>query len=201
MRWLAVIILLAFGGGAHAQNCQRSRAVYTTYQAQAYYPTYAATVYVPKVVKVEVQRDHYYSIDPIGAIQRLLKQEREAWQATQEAPQPSQPAPPAPQPPPVVPAPQPTVLPQRTLFLDRNKPSTFQDASLVAVIQQSCVKCHNAEQKMPLLTPDGKMLLDLTRCAALDVYFRVNTGNMPKTAPPVDDKYMPLFGKWIEASK
>lgn len=222
-RLIAVVLILAGGGSvALADDCYRSRAVYTTYQAPTYYtpyqytPTYyasyAATVYVPKVLEVEVQRDHYYSIDQptqiIREIKYLLKQEREG-NVGQPPPEPIQPAPVAPQP--VVPAqpvPQRQIAPPQAqapvrtpLFLDRNRASAYQNAELIGMVQAKCVKCHTAEQKMPLLTPDGKSLLDLAKCAALDVYFRCNTGDMPKTAPPVEDKFMPLLAEWARQSK
>lgn len=230
-RMLAVITILAGGTCSLADDCYRSRAVYQTYQTYAAptyyapyqytpaysYPSYAATVYVPKVLEVEVQRDHYYSIDQptqiIREIKSLLKQEREGNQQPQE---PAQPAPVAPQP--SQPAPQRQLAPQAQqqlvqqvqapqavsrapLFLDRNRASAYQNAELIGMIQQKCAKCHAAEQKVPLLTLDGTKLLDLTKCAALDVYFRCNTGDMPKTAPPVEDKFMPLLAEWARQSK
>lgn len=211
-RLLAVAVIL-FGAASIslAGDCPRSRVVYSTYKAPTYYapyqytnyyPTYAATVYVPKVLEVEVQKDHYYSIDPIGAIQRLLKQEREGWvaQGQPAAVQPA-PQPPVPQPLPQRQSIQAPVGGREAMFLDRNRPSAYQNPELVAMIQASCVKCHQAEQKVPLLTPDGTKLLDLTKCGAMDVYFQCNTGSMPKTSAPVDDKYMPLLAEWVRQSK
>lgn len=226
-RLIAILVILFAGASvALAGDCKRSRVVYSTYQAPTYYqpyqytpyyyPTYAATVYVPKVVAVDVQSsypDHYYSIDQptqiIREIKSLLKQEREG----NVAQQPEVVQPPV-QPPQPIPQPQAQrhqvqqvqqiqapVSGRAPLFLDRNRPSAYQNAELIALVQQKCMKCHDAEQKMPLLTPDGTKLLDLTKCAALDAYFRVNTGDMPKTSPPVDDKFMPLFAEWARQSK
>lgn len=228
-RLIAVIFVLAGAASTSlADDCYRSRAVYQTYATPTYYaptyytpyqytpaynyayPSYAATVYVPKVLEVEVQRDHYYSIDTYyqqsllaDAIVGRLVQRQQAIDAKSAEP-PPQPVQPAIQPAPVIrqPLPQPAQVPGRVpLFLDRNRPSAYQNAELIAMVQAKCVKCHTAEQKMPLLTPDGKSLLDLTKCAALDTYFRCNTGDMPKTAPPVEDKFMPFLAEWARQSK
>ena len=180
-------------------------------------PTYAYTNYayqqtllVPQVIEAAVYApNHVYSISDgyqssqvIDAVARLIQKERAAMGQPSQLPaqpvQQPQPLPPVPQPTPQ-PVPQPVQQPAaRPQYF---QPSAYQDATLIGLIQQSCVKCHEAQHKMPLLTQDGKALLNLTRQQALTVYWLVNTGAMPKTAPPIEDKYMPLFAKWIEASR
>lgn len=215
MRPLFILILAcsAIVSTAQANDCIRSRAVYQTVQTQYVAPAvvavpsyqytnnYATTLLVPQVLEVPTYApNHVYSISEgyqaaqvIEAMGKVLKEQRDALQG-----QPAQQPPPAPQQP--APVPQPLVQPQ-SRPQSSGRPSSFQDPNLVSLIQSSCVKCHQAQNKMPLLTPDGKGLLDLTRQQALTTYWLVNTGAMPKTAPPVDDKFMPLFSKWIEASK
>jgi len=205
---LAIFALFAIGS-VRADDCIRSRSVYQqTFVAPAIVtvPTYnysyaQTTLLVPQVLEVQTQAAHYYSIadgyqsaQVIDAVTRLLQQERAAYQQPQAAPQQAVPPPQPVQPP--LPSPGP-LRPN----VSSPKASSFQDPALVSLIANSCVKCHADKNKMPLLTPDNKALLDLNRQQALTVYWLVNTGAMPKTAPPVDDKYMPLFAKWIEASK
>lgn len=207
---LSVVALLVCGGLCLGDDCRRARTVYQTYAAPAYQYTPAYTpayqqnynqvVLVPKVIEVASYADHSYSIDSYyqqslladAIVGRLLRMQQIALVSGK----PVEPS--------VQPSVQPMPLAQRQMpqaDLDVKRPSSYQSAELVQVVQQSCIKCHTgAAPRLPLLTTDGK-LLDLPRSQCLDLYYRVNTGTMPKAAAPVDDKFMPLLAKWVEASK
>jgi hypothetical protein len=216
--FLAVVFLTLAVGSLQADDYCRPRTVYQTYAAPVYQaPTYQYTpaynyqqiVLIPKAVPVDVQSsypDHYYSIDPSVATERIMKATAEIMLKQRDADrQDFGHGSPAPQPNPVTPGPAPLRAPApaplaQPLPSTGPRASAYQDAELIGLIQNRCVKCHQAEQKMALLTPDGK-LMDLTKAQALNTFWLVTTNQMPKTAPNVEDKFMPLFSKWIEASK
>lgn len=221
MRFVAACVaMLVPAAYSLADDYCRPRAVYQqTYAAPVYAaPTYQYTpaynyqtvVLVPKAVAVDVQSsypDHYYSIDPSVSTERImratadimLKQRDADRQDFGQAAPPPQPTLPAPTAPPPAPARTPARSAQ-PLPSSGPRASAYQDAELIGLIQNRCVKCHQQEQKMALLTPDGK-LMDLTKAQALSTFWLVTTNQMPKTAPNVEDRFMPLFSKWIEASK
>lgn len=241
-RLLAVLAVLLLGTSwSIASDCVRSRVVYQTYQpttvvATPFYqytaPTYATNyayqqvVLVPQIIPVESYASHSYSIDQGYRDYVLLQAVKQAvaeatgGRGNQQQPEPvQQPQYQSPQrqSPPIPPGAQtsPQVLPgpsRPATGIDRNSPSAFQDANLIGIINAKCVKCHQQQNKITLLTDDGKQLANLTKKQALTVYWMVNTGVMPKTTgpvkldkdgkpiPEVPDEYMPLFAKWVEAS-
>jgi len=227
--FLSLLALLAIGS-VRADDCVRSRAVYSTYIAPSVVavPTYAyttnyayqQTLLVPQVLEVATYApNHVYSISSefqaaqfLDAVTRHDKEIRDSLQQGQPTGQlPQQPPPQPVQAPPVAPVPQPVQQPavQPRASMGPVRPSAFQDANLIALIQSKCVKCHSpGSKRLQLLTTDGKGLADLSRLESLTTYWMVNTGAMPKTTEPVDpakpevpDSAMPLFAKWIEASK
>lgn len=219
MRFIvACFALCVLAGYSLADNYCRPRTAYQqtyaapVYQAPIYQYTpaynYQTVVLVPKAVPVDVQSsnpDHYYSIDPSVATERImratadimLKQRDADRQDFGQVAPPTQPAPP---PNPVTPPPVSARSPRAAAPSPSGGASAFQDPKLASLIQNRCVKCHIAEKKMALLTPDGK-LMDLSREQALLTFWLVETKAMPKTAPSVEDEFMPLFSKWVEASR
>jgi len=175
-----------------AADCNRVRSVYASYSK-----TYVAPVQyiVPQVIAVEVQRQHYYSID--GAYQqslladaivgRLLQLQMGATKGTERR-----------EPGPGNGSPGGSYL--GGAVAGQLGASNYQSPELAAALKNACLKCHDGKVRTAFLSSDDR-LLDLPKSKVCEIYRLVNTGKMPKGASPLEDKYMPLIDAWVEGSK
>src|SRR3984957_18315212 len=144
--FLSLLALLAIGS-VRADDCVRSRAVYSTYIAPSVVavPTYAYTTNYAYSISSEFQAAQF-----LDAVTRHDKEIRDSLQQGQPTGQlPQQPPPQPVQAPPVAPVPQPVQQPavQPRASMGPVRPSAFQDANLIALIQSKCVKCHSPGSK------------------------------------------------------
>lgn len=173
-----------------ADDCNlRPRTVYNTYTPPVYNQQ---IVLVPKVIEVEVHRDHYYSIDQnynaaniIRELRLLLAEQKGQPPQSQQQPNPS-----------------PQVQPKKedVVTSQGRGPSPFQKPELVKIVNDSCVKCHTSGSKYPLVTADGK-LIDLPEGKANKAFRMVNAGEMPKSSKALDDSSTKLFYDWAIAQE
>lgn len=193
---ITILSLFVLTINSYADNCNRVRTVYPTYSAPTYYtpnyyqPYYKENiVFVPKAIEVEVHRDHYYSIDTYyqqslladAVVGRLLAIGIKGNE------------------------PRSIVANNRgngsSNYVNSNtNVSSYQNQDLVIALKNNCAKCHDGKQRTAFLSSDEK-LLALPKNKVLEIYHLVNTGKMPKSAAPLEDKYMPLIDQWVDASK
>ncbi len=210
---LAILMLCIVPSIILAECNLRARTVYQTYQPTYSYvapaPTYVAPTYyhaereyekivlVPKAIKVEVQRNHYYSLDTYAQqnlladaiVGRLLRVQSEQ-SVIPPAIKPNNFAPAGP--PPKMPAAE-----------DEGPPvaGAHQDPNLLKVLNESCAKCHGANSKYTkLVTADGK-IADVRAGKVWESFARVNSGNMPKSGKSLDDPAVKLFYAWGEVAR
>lgn len=190
IRTLSLVIMISSVALVNADDCKRVRTVYPTYTAPTYNQTYTPTItLVPKVIEVETNRDHYYSLDSYyqqnlladAIVGRLLQLQKKEESKPNLAPMSR--------------ASEPVSLAPST-----GNASTYQNKELATVLKNSCVKCHNGSTKQALLTSDDK-LLNLPKNYVLNIYHQVNTGRMPKSAQPLEDKFLPMIDEWVSASR
>jgi mono/diheme cytochrome c family protein len=211
-------------------DCQlRSRSTYSSYSTTYYpqatyvapvtyvapakyvYPVQAAQAYkqeillVPKAIEVEVQRKHYYSIDPyaqqnlladaiVGRLIRMNALTAPAMAAPPGMVIPQQAAPVQP----IGAQPAPMMPPAAD---DTPRAGAYQDPKVLAVVTASCAKCHGAASKnTKLLTVDGK-LNDLPAGKIWECFALVNSGEMPKASKSLDDESVKLFYAWAKNAR
>jgi mono/diheme cytochrome c family protein len=144
-------------------------------------------VVVQKVVAVKVYDDHhYYSLDPYYQQQALAAQIVKQLRAELKTPQNKQGGS-------EQPAPEPDGEPVA---------GEYQNEKLLAIVNNSCAKCHGATSKQTrLVTKDGKALAKVSRGKAWEAFGLVNSGEMPKAADNLDDEAVKLFYEWAKNSK
>lgn len=211
---VSTITLIGFTETVHAE-CHLRPAIrnvnynhgygYQNYQYnynQTYYPYHNQNYYIPKVIEVEVHRDHYYSIDPylqqnlladaiVGRLIRLQGQVPVKNNPVQQNP-------------PVQPNPAPVQPKVNSSGVDLKSlpdvPGPYQNEKLLAVFAKSCNKCHNYGSNYPLITTENK-ILDVPKGVAWEAFGLVNTGEMPKSSPNLDDESVKLFYEWAKNIK
>ncbi len=212
---LAILMLCIVPSIILAECNLRARTVYQTYQPTYYAPAYVAPTYVaptyhqeyekivlvPKAIKVEVQRNHYYSLDTYAQqnlladaiVGRLLRvQSEQGGGGGYAAPPAIKPNNFAPAGPPKMPAAE-----------DEGPPvaGAHQDPNLLKVLNESCAKCHGANSKYTkLVTADGK-IADVRAGKVWESFARVNSGNMPKGGKSLEDASVKLFYAWGEVAR
>lgn len=179
------------------------------YENGYYYPYYESYNYketiilVPKAIQVEVNRDHYYSID--GAAQqslladaivgRLLRLQSEGKIVTGTGTAGSGRLPTGP-----VTKTSPTGE-KTDSAAQEAKAGDYQNEALLKVVNNSCAKCHGAASKYTkLVTADGK-LTDLPAGKVWECFGLVNTGEMPKGGKSLGDEEVKLFYEWAKNAK
>lgn len=164
------------------------------------YQHYERIVLVPKAIQVEVQRNHYYSID--GAAQqslladaivgRLLRLQAEGKGVTPGGTG-RLPTGPAKRPSPTGEDGGPGA--------QEPKAGEYQNEALLKVVNDSCAKCHGPSSKFTkLVTIDGK-LNDLPAGKVWECFALVNSGEMPKGGKALNDDFTKLFYDWGKNAK
>lgn len=203
--FLILLIVPKGQAGCHL----RPRIVYSSYHHYApvtSYPSYAykqhyyydygheKIILLPKVVEVEVHRDHYYSIDPYyqqslladAIVGRLLQAQNKT--APVRTGYPSTPV--------TTPPSSPTKKGSQEV-----KAGSYQEPKLLKVINDSCVKCHGANSSnIALVTADGK-LADISEGEAWKCFGLVNSGEMPKASKSLNDEQVKLFYEWAKNAR
>jgi len=185
-RVLSVIVVSLTTSIALADNCHRVRAINCVAPVKAVVPV------------VEVQRNHYYSIDSYyqqslladAIVGRFLQLQMKHQNGTQ----------------------RPTTSDNSNnniSTIPNGVPngnilpigiSSYQNSDLASALKNNCAKCHDGKTRTAFLSQDDK-ILDLPKYKVLEVYHLVNTGKMPKAGPPLEDKFMPLLDAWVGGSK
>lgn len=193
MRLLGAFLLVLLTAGFISADCNlRARSTYSTYSVPVVYTD--TIVLVPKAIQVEVQRDHYYSINQAARddlladaiVGRLLRLQGQVDRKT-AIPDKSGVGP-------VGPAPK-----GRDIGDDRA--GTYQEAAMVKIIGDSCAKCHGAASKFTKFqTTDGK-LTDLPAGKVWEAFGLVNSGEMPKGGKSLSDDDVKAFYAWAKNSR
>jgi hypothetical protein len=171
------------------------------YYKDGYYYPYKEkkkVVVVPKAIEVETYRNHYYSIDPYmqqnlladAIVGRLIRMQGEKANLT-VVPNPGTPTP----------LPNPTPLPLPNPALNDDKPGTFQDAALLTVVKNSCVKCHGTGSKYTKFITADEKLPDLPAGKVWEAFGLVNSGEMPKGGKSLDDDSVKKFYEWAKKAR
>lgn len=116
-------------------------------------------------------------------------------QLPQQAPQPAVVPQQAPQPPP-------PVMPKADAR--GPKASRYQSAELLAVVTESCVRCHGPAKQdggLALVTSDGKSLADLPEGVLWKGHSWVVSGAMPKQGNQIPDEKLRLFYDWASNAR
>ncbi len=216
MKKLAILLALIGAGTALAQCTLRPR-TYATHNQKLYYYNsghyyeyssgnhgqlyyydtnkyheYKETiVLVPKAIQVEVQRDHYYSINNAvsqdlladAIVGRLLRMQGELKSSPRVTPSvgtgPTGPA--------------------KSAGDDRA--GAYQDAAMLKIVTDSCVKCHGPTAKFTkFVTSDGK-LTDLPAGKVWEAFGLVNSGEMPKGGKSLADDDVKAFYAWAKVAR
>lgn len=193
MKKLIVFVFLLFAVPLVAQCTVRKVVLAPTYHAPIVHHTPLA--YAPvKVVAVEVQREHYYSIDPY-AQQLLLLDALEGRIRRMQAEG--------------VLKGQPVANPVTTPVSTDKRPvatptgaGAYQNDKLLAVVSNSCAKCHGPESKLTrLVTADGK-LADVSVGKVWESFGLTNIGKMPKApGKALANEEVELFVEWAENAR
>ncbi len=153
------------------------------------------------VVPVEVQRDHYYSLDRENilidaSVGRFIRLQQEGKIPTLGGPAPESKRPPAGTTPPV------TEVPKGTSTGGPAVAGAYQNDKLLAVVNNSCAKCHGPESKQTrLVTADGK-LADVSAGKVWESFGLTNIGKMPKApGKQLTNEEVELFVEWAENAR
>lgn len=152
-------------------------------------------VIVPQVILQDVQRDHYYSVGDQQYQELLIQAAMARLMVYQGHKPPYGPSPP--QMPPANGGVQATEPPAQRFAA---KVGSHQDAKLVAVVKESCVKCHGVGSPNSTLMIDGK-LAEISEGLAWKSFGLVNAGEMPKASEALKDDKVTLFYEWAKAQK
>ncbi len=205
MKKLVAMITLVLWGGVVFADCNlRARTVYQTYQPtvvkkiavqEEYHQKVEKIILVPKAIKVEVQREHYYSIDSYAQqnlladaiVGRLLLAGKIIPSSVPGTGSFSPSGPPP--------------NPGQAEVIEPLVAGAHQDPALLAVLNESCVKCHGINSKYTkFVTADGK-IADVRAGKVWESFARVNSGNMPKGGKSLDDPKVKLFYAWGEVAR
>jgi hypothetical protein len=177
-----------YRGGDYGPLYYYSNGKYYLYESK-----YEETVVlVPKAIKVQVDRDHYYSINSAARddlladaiVGRLLRMNKISGTPTPSTPTPSTPTPST-----------------GTEDTGEDRAGLHQEPKLVQIITNSCAKCHGAGSKQTkLLTSDGK-LTDLLAGKVWESFALVNSGEMPKGSKSLEDDDVKLFYEWAKKAR
>lgn len=199
---LALVFMVTAPFAIYAADCGIRRCVVAPAQ---YVAPVRANQYHRKAVvvqEVEVHRDHYYSIDNSyqqslladAIVGRLLRSGLVKVPDATERTGGRSPT-------------GPVARPSATGDGDKpvtqeTKAGVYQNATLLKVVTDSCVKCHGKDSKYSrLLTDDGKFLADLPAGKVFESFALVNTGEMPKTADALPDDQVKLFYEWAKNAR
>jgi hypothetical protein len=157
-------------------------------------------VLVPKAIEVEVHRDHYYSIDPYAQqnlladaiVGRILRMQSEGKLGVPAGPG-------------VTPRTKPSDIgpsgPDAAAPTGELKAGAYQNADLLKVVNESCVKCHGSTSRYTkLVTADGK-LADLPSGKVWECFGLVNSGEMPKGGKSLENDAVKLFYDWAKNAR
>lgn len=197
--------LYYYSGGYYYEYKGGSRGILYYYSNGSYYKyhDYKETiVLVPKAIQVEVQRDHYYSINQaarddlladaiVGRLLRLQggskdvaipKKEDLLPKLDKSGGEPSGPK-------------------AKGKDLGDDRAGTYQEAAMVKVIADSCAKCHGASSKYTkFTTADGK-LTDVPSGKVWEAFGLVNSGEMPKGGKSLGDDEVKAFYAWAKNAR
>jgi mono/diheme cytochrome c family protein len=171
------------------------------YSSGHYYPyedyKYKETVIlVPKAIQVEVQRDHYYSINQsarddlladaiVGRLLRLQQSQQGQPKSDRVTPVNQGSAPKGP----------------KVKDLGDDRAGQYQDPAMVKIVADSCAKCHGVASKYTkFLTTDGK-LPDLPAGKVWEAFGLVNSGEMPKGGKSLGDEDVKKFYEWAKNAR
>jgi mono/diheme cytochrome c family protein len=152
-------------------------------------------ILVPKAIQVEVNRDHYYSINSAAAqdlladaiVGRLLRMQGELKSTPRTTPTTGGGTPSGTKP--------------KEKDLGDDRAGAHQDANLLKTVNDSCAKCHGAGSKYTkFVTTDGK-LTDLPAGKVWEAFGLVNSGEMPKGGKSIADEEVKLFYAWAKAAR
>lgn len=189
---IAFVLSLLLLANVEASDCV-FRPKYYAQQVTYYAPqTYVPNNYydqkiliVPQVIAVERNRDHYYSID--GAYQQSLLADAIVGRLLQAQIRGG------------VQKPDPSQL-EKVKSASVRRASGFQEVKLLKVLNDSCVKCHGAADKYPLVTVDNK-ILECSEEYAWKIFGKVSTGEMPKSSDALGNDETKLFYDFVIAQK
>lgn len=218
MKILGSVLLVLLTAGFISADCKlRDRSVYRTqlyyynggqyhqytggnhgtlyYQSGGHYVERETIVLVPKAIQVEVQRDHYYSINQAARddlladaiVGRLLRLQGQQVDRKVVIPDKSGVGPVGPTP--------------KGRDLGDDRAGTYQEPIMVKIIGDSCAKCHGASSKYTKFqTADGK-LTDVPAGKVWEAFGLVNSGEMPKGGKSLDDESVKAFYAWAKNAR
>lgn len=188
-----------YKGGHRGQLYYYSGGHYHPYEHHDY--KYKETVIlVPKAIQVEVQRDHYYSINQaarddlladaiVGRLLRLQGKLGDSETKTEKR---------------VVPdksGGEPSGTKSKEKDLGDTRAGKYQEAAMVKIVTDSCAKCHGSSSRYTkFLTTDGK-LTDLPSGKVWEAFGLVNSGEMPKGGKSLGDDDVKQFYAWAKEAR
>jgi hypothetical protein len=203
---LALFLAIPFIPKAEAECKLRARTTYSSYYTPpTYYYKYGATYKEYEGTPDYCDEPLYYYKDgyyypykekkkvvvvPKAIVGRLIRMQGEKANLT-VVPNPGTPTP----------LPNPTPLPLPNPALNDDKPGTFQDAALLTVVKNSCVKCHGTGSKYTKFITADEKLPDLPAGKVWEAFGLVNSGEMPKGGKSLDDDSVKKFYEWAKKAR
>jgi hypothetical protein len=182
-----------YKGGDRGPLYYYSGGSYHAYEHHDY--KYKETVIlVPKAIHVEVQRDHYYSINSAAAqdlladaiVGRLLRMQGELKTSPRTPP---------------VTGGGPTGTKPKEKDLGDDRAGAYQDAAMLKIVTDSCAKCHGAASKYTKFVTTDNKLTDLPAGKVWEAFGLVNSGEMPKGGKSLEDESVKAFYAWAKTAR